>query len=75
MRRWVNAPIDSEDWRFTCICSPNELCDSAGLTPFYLLARGNSNSRDQFPNDTTVDISKAEVAAGMAEGELFVIEP
>ena len=33
-----------------------------------------ARSRDQLPNDTAIDISEAEIAAGMPEGELFVIE-
>ncbi len=38
-------------------------------------ARTTSDSGDQFPDDMPVDVSKAKVSAGMAEGELFVVEP
>src|SRR5262245_46931229 len=38
--------------------------------------RGSSNCdlRDQFPDDVTVDVGETEVAAGVTEGEFFVIE-
>ena len=34
----------------------------------------DSDSSNQFPDDLAVDIGEAEVASGMAEGELFVVE-
>jgi hypothetical protein len=38
-------------------------------------ARAPSDSGNEFPDHMTVHVGEAEIAAGMTEGQLLVVEP